>query len=83
MAKLQVEASDDATRENKKQKILQVCNRKPVPRALLEVCGGASFNRTDVLADPPRSRPKVRIGFAKLLLQGLVYGVVATKFACE
>jgi len=83
MAKLQMEASDDAARENKKQKNLQACNRKPMPRALLEVCDGASVHRTDVLTDPPRSRPEFRLDFAKRFLQGLVKGVVATKFACE
>jgi hypothetical protein len=78
MAKLQMEASDDATRENKKQKILQVCNRKPVPRALLEICGGASVRRRDVLTDPPRRGPEVGLGFAKRILQGLMKWVVAT-----
>jgi len=37
MAKLGMEASNDATRENKKQKILQVRNRETVPRSLFEI----------------------------------------------
>jgi len=46
IAKLQMEASDDATRVNKKYFFLQVCNRKPVPRALLEVCAAPMSSPT-------------------------------------